>query len=44
MWEGGARKEIVLVDYLLRILVVHMRKEGDNPCGFSITDTDFCIC
>ena len=32
------------MDYLLKILVyVHMRKEGDNPCGFSITDTDFCI-
>lgn len=27
------RKEIVLVDYLLKILVyVHMRKEGNNPC------------
>ena len=32
------------MDYLLKILVyVHMRKEGDNPCGFFITDTDFCI-
>ena len=44
MWEGGARKEILLMDYLLKILVyVHMRKEGNNPCGFSITDTDFFV-
>ena len=45
MWEGGTRKEILLMDYLLKILVyVRMRKEGNNPCGFSITDTDFYIC
>ena len=32
------------MDYLLKILVyVHMRKEGNNPCGFSITDTDFFV-
>ena len=42
MWEGGARKEILLMDYLLEILVsVYMRKKENNPCGFSITD--FCI-
>lgn len=42
MWVGGARKEIFLVDYLLKILIyVYMRKEGGNPCGFSITD--FCV-
>ena len=42
MWEGEARKEIFLVDYLLKILIyVYMRKEGGNPCGFSITD--FCV-
>ena len=44
MWEGGARKEILLMDYLLKILVyVYMRKEGNNHCGFSITDTDFFV-
>ena len=44
MWVGGARKEIFLVDYLLKILIyVYMRKEGGNPCGFSIIDTDFCV-
>ena len=32
------------MDYQLKILVyLHMRKEGNNPRGFSITDTDFCI-
>ena len=32
------------MDYLLKILVyVYMRKEENNLCGFSITDTDFCV-
>ena len=45
MWEGGASKEILLMDYLLKILVyVNMRKEGDNPCGLHNTDTGFCVC
>ena len=22
---------------------VHMWKEADNPCGLSITDTDYCV-
>ena len=44
IWEGGARKDIFLVDYLLKILIyVYMREEGGNPCGFSIIDTDFCV-